>query len=425
MKVVIAGFGIEGQASLTYWYNQGAEVSIADERDSLSVPIEASRAILGADAFSELGEFDMIVRSPSLNPGKLPYGDKVWSATNEFFAQCPARIIGVTGTKGKGTTCSLIASILRAAGRTVHLVGNIGVPALAVLPEITPDDIVVYELSSFQLWDAQRSPHIAVVLMIEPDHLDIHSDMNDYVMAKSRIVMNQSPTDLALYHPNNELSAQIAHSGESRTARYGIVDDGQVYVKENTFFVQDTAICSVDALQIAGAHNQENACAAVSVALAMGVDNGVVEAGLKDFHGLPHRLKYIRTVNGVSYYDDSIATTPGSAIAALRAFTQPRVIILGGSDKGVTYDEIVAECKTTNSTVIAIGEMGQTVAELCEQNNVPYYRVEGLMDEVVAKAHEIAGAGSVVILSPASASFDQYTSYSDRGDKFIAEVATL
>lgn len=425
MKVVIAGFGVEGQASLTYWHNQGAEVSIADERDSLSVPIEASRAILGGDAFTELGEFDMIIRSPSLNPAKLPYGDKVWSATNEFFAQCPAPIIGVTGTKGKGTTCSLIASVLRAAGKTVHLVGNIGVPALAVLPQITPDDIVVYELSSFQLWDAQRSPHIAVVLMIEPDHLDIHADMSEYVMAKSRIVMNQGPTDLALYHPSNELSEQIAHSGESRTARYGIVDDGQVYVKENTFFVQDTAICSVDALQVAGAHNQENACAAISAALAIGVDMSTIEAGLRDFQGLPHRLKFVRTVDGVSYYDDSIATTPGSAIAALRAFTEPRIIILGGSDKGATYNEIIAECQATNATVIAVGQMGQTIAELCEQNDVPYYRVEGLMDEVVAKAREIAGEGSVVILSPASASFDQYTSYSDRGDKFIAEVEAL
>lgn len=425
MKVVIAGFGIEGQASLNYWHNQGAEVSIADERDSLAVPVEATRALLGADAFSDLGEYDLIVRSPSLSPSKLPYGDKVWSATNEFFAQCPAPIVGVTGTKGKGTTCSLIASILRAAGKTVHVVGNIGVPALTVLPQITADDVVVYELSSFQLWDAQCSPRVAVVLMIEPDHLDVHADMDDYVAAKSRIVMNQGPDDLALYHPTNELSAQIAHSGESFTAKYATKEDGQVYVDSNTFFVQDTPICSVDALHIAGVHNQENACAAISAALAMGVATTDVEAGLSAFDGLPHRLKLVRTVSGVMYYDDSIATTPGSAIAALRAFSQPKVIILGGSDKGITYDEIVAECKAVGATVIAIGQTGAQIAQLCQQMDVPYHRLEGLMDEVVVKAHEVAVDGGVVILSPASASFDQYTSYSHRGDAFIAAVEAL
>ena len=425
MKVVIAGYGVEGQASLRYWLAQGADVTIADERDSLSVPIEASGALLGPSAFDELGEFDLIVRSPSLNPAKLPYGDAVWSATNEFFAQCEAPIIGVTGTKGKGTTSSLIAAILRASGKTVHVVGNIGVPALEVLPQITADDVVVYELSSFQLWDLQQSPHIAVVLMIEGDHLDVHSSMEEYVAAKSRIVMNQSPSDVALYHPHNELSAQIAHSGESRTARYGVIDDGQVYVKDDMFYVQDDAICSVDTLDLVGAHNQENACAAISAALLMGAQTTAVAEGLQSFHGLPHRLIWVKTVNDVAYYDDSIATTPGSAIAALRAFDAPRIIILGGSDKGVSYDDVIAECHEAGATVIAIGQTGEIIAELCEQMDVTYCRIEGLMDEVVAQAQAIAPAGAVVILSPASASFDQYANYSARGDAFIAAVESL
>jgi UDP-N-acetylmuramoylalanine--D-glutamate ligase len=198
-----------------------------------------------------------------------------------------------------------------------------------------------------------------------------------------------------------------------------------VYVDGDAFYIDDTRICSVDALQLVGDHNRENACAAISAALAAGADRSAVEAGLKSFHGLNHRLKFIRKVKGVSYYDDSIATTPGSAIAALRSFTTPRYIILGGSSKGATYDEIVAECKVTNTAVIAIGQTGEIIARLCAEQGVECYRVSGLMDEVVSKAHEIAAEGSVVILSPASASFDQYNNYSHRGDLFVAAVEAL
>jgi len=425
MKVAIAGYGIEGKASFDYWCTKGAEVTIADERDSLSVPAEAAGAILGADAFAELGDFDLIVRSPSINPEKLPYGNKVWSATNEFLKECPAPIIGVTGTKGKGTTSSLAAAILKESGRTVHLVGNIGVPAIQELENIKKDDVVVYEMSSFQLWDAQKSPHIAIVLMLEPDHLDVHASFEEYVEAKSQIVRHQSAEDIALYHPTNQWSSEIAHSGGSQPVRYGIPDDGQVYVDGDAFYIEDTRICSVTALQLVGEHNRENACAAISAALAAGAERSAVEAGLKSFRGLNHRLKFVRTVNGVSYYDDSIATTPGSAIAALRSFTAPRFIILGGSSKGAVYDEIVAECRAANATVIAIGQTGEIIARLCAEQDVACHRVTGLMDEVVAKAHEIAPEGSVVVLSPASASFDQYDNYGHRGDQFVAAVEAL
>lgn len=425
MKVAIAGYGIEGKASFDYWCAKGAEVTIADERDSLSVPAEAAGAILGADAFAELSDFDLIVRSPSINPAKLPYGDKVWSATNEFLKECPAPIIGVTGTKGKGTTSSLTAAILKESGRAVHLVGNIGVPAIQELVNIKKDDIVVYEMSSFQLWDAQKSPHIAIVLMLEPDHLDVHASFEEYIEAKSQIVRHQTTGDIALYHPTNQWSSEIAHSSVSQPVRYAVPDDGQVYVDGDAFYIEDTRICSVAALQLVGEHNRENACAAISAALAAGAERSAVETGLKSFHGLNHRLKFVRTVNGVAYYDDSIATTPGSAIAALRSFTAPRFIILGGSSKGAVYDEIVAECRAANATVIAIGQTGEAIAKLCVEQDVACHRITGLMDEVVEKAHEIAPEGSVVMLSPASASFDQYDNYGHRGDQFVAAVEAL
>lgn len=425
MKVVIAGYGIEGRVSFEYWRSQGADVAIADERDTLSVPADATSAILGSEAFSKLADFDLVVRSPSVSPSRLPYGEAVWSATNEFFSKCPAPIIGVTGTKGKGTVCSLVTAILQASGKRVHLVGNIGVPALQVLPDITPQDVVVYELSSFQLWDLHTSPHVAVVLMIEPDHLDVHQDMEEYVAAKSHIVQHQSADDLVLHHPTNEYSAQIAHSGESRTARYAVINDGQVYIKANNFFVQGTVICPVSDLKIVGAHNQENACAAISAALVMGAHIEDIGKGLQSFHGLPHRLRFVRTVADVAYYDDSIATTPGSAIAALNSFTEPCSIILGGSYKGVHYDDIVSVCQERQAIVIAIGQTGGDIASLCEKMGVICYRVTGKMNEVVQKASEVSKHGGVVILSPASASFDQYENYSNRGDEFVAAVEAL
>lgn len=438
MNVVIAGYGVEGRASYEYWHALGASVSVADERSELSGLPEGVHTILGPSAFDELAGFDVIIRSPGLRPSKVPYGSKVWSATNEFFAKCPAPIIGVTGTKGKGTTASLIASILRAAGKTVHLVGNIGQPALVILPAIQASDVVVYELSSFQLWDAKKSPHIAVVLGIEPDHLDVHSDFEDYLNAKKNIRRHQTMADSCIYHPTNRYAYEIAATAIAGVpaseesidfaARYAVPDEDQVYVKDDYFCVQDRRICATSNLQLPGAHNLENACAAMSAVselLFSGISDEQYAEGLRQFTGLPHRLKFVSEKNGVKYYDDSIATTPGSAIAAMRSFDAPKLLILGGSDKGAEYDEVVAVAKETGTKVLAIGQTGGHIYELCQANEVLAEREEGLMPEVVAHAAHQAPAGGVVILSPASASFDQYKSYSDRGDQFIAAVERL
>lgn len=437
MNIAIAGYGVEGEASYAYWKTPGNTLTIVDERQHLTHLPEGANTKLGPGAFEELDSYDLIVRSPSINPRQLPYGDLVWSATNEFFAKCPAQIIGVTGTKGKGTTASIIASILRAAGKTVHLVGNIGVPALSVLKSIKSNDIVVYELSSFQLWDIKKSPHIAIVVMVEPDHLDIHDSLEDYLHAKSQIQAHQGKGDLCLYHPSNHLSAQVAGAiplqGESepsqqlsRRLRYGIQDDGQVYVQDGEFYSGDHFICDVNALPIVGAHNVENACAAISAIRLLGVEDKFIDAGLRAFQGLPHRLKFVREVRGVRYFDDSIATTPGSAIAALQSFNGPKVIILGGSNKGADFSELVAVAGETETQVIAVGQNGDEIAQLCVASGVQVERVTGDMVSIVQAATRHAeDIGAVVILSPASASFDMFASYSDRGDQFISAVEEL
>jgi len=422
MKIVIAGFGLEGRVSYEYYKALGNEVVIADERADVSVP-EGAKTILGPDALSRLDEFDLIIRSPSLNPAKLPYGSKVWSQANEFFEKCPAPIIGVTGTKGKGTTSSLIASILRSAGKTVHLVGNIGVPALEVLHKVQSSDVVVYELSSFQLWDLKKSPQIAVVLGIEPDHLDIHADFVDYIAAKGHSTENQSTTDRVVFNVHNEAAVSIAGLSVGQRLPYPTERTG--HVRGSFFYYGDTELCETSQLQLPGDHNIENACAAITAVWPWVKEPAVIAEGLRSFDGLPHRLKFVREVGGVKYYDDSIGTTPGSAIAALRSFSEPKVIILGGSDKGAIYNEIVQLCKETDTSVIAIGQTGAVIQKLCEESGVSCERVDGLMPEVVKKASEIAKPGDVVILSPASASFDQYENYADRGEQFVTAVQQL
>lgn len=422
MRVAIAGYGMEGQSSYRYYRRLGHDVVIADERNHIDdLPADAE-SVLGDGAFSKLTDFDQVIRTPGLDPKKIQTNGKIWSATNEFFAQCPAPIIGVTGTKGKGTTCSFITSILRAAGHTVHLVGNIGSPALDTLPEIKPDDIVVYELSSFQLWDFVGNPRVAVMLMIEPDHLNVHTNLNDYIQAKSNLVANMKPGSKVFYYPYSELSRRAVMESAITAVPFAINQAGSVGV-ENGYLVKDgDIIAPVEAVRLPGAHNVENACAAISVALEFTSDYAAIEQGVRDFTGLDHRLKYIDTISGVKFYDDSIATTPGSAMAALKSFTENKIIILGGSDKGADYSELIDLCDETSSTVIAIGESQTKIARLCELKSVPCAEVDGDMRKIVRDAMMWASRGDVVILSPAAASFDMFESYKDRGEQFIEAV---
>lgn len=456
MKIIIAGYGVEGISSLIYFQQKfpDAEFVVADERPADKLPAIPSgvRLISGKNAFSEqLGDADLVVRTASLSSRNIKTNGKIWSATNEFFDKCPAPIIGVTGTKGKGTTCSLIASILQQAGQTVHLVGNIGVPALDVLPKIKKTDIVVYELSSFQLWDLEKSPHIAVVLMIEPDHLNVHTDFADYLNAKKNIRRHQRLGDVCLYHPTNKYSQEVAtmpfdglldRQGHAMceccgddaldfAQRYAIPDDDQVYVQDGYFCVQNRQICSTDHLRLPGAHNLENACAAMSAVteLPIAVTDEQYAAGLESFTGLPHRLKFVAEKNGVKYYDDSISTTPGSAIAALKAFTEPKILILGGSDKGADYTELAQEIVRQQMRVVIVnGANASEIAEILRKENVSCQIVQlemATMPMVVETAANQAKSGDVVILSPAAASFDMFKSYNDRGEQFVAAVEKL
>jgi UDP-N-acetylmuramoylalanine--D-glutamate ligase len=427
MKIAIAGYGVEGKSSYHYFLRQGYNITILDERSEVDDLPKGAKAVLGRSAFQNLGTYDFVVRTPSLPPKKLASARKIWSATNEFFAKCPAPIIGVTGTKGKGTTASLITGILRAAGKTAHLVGNIGEPALGVLGKINADDIVIYELSSFQLWDLESSPHIAVVLMIEPDHLDVHDSLEEYIAAKQTIIRFQSQRDTVVFAASNQVAAKIAAT--SKAQKKPIQSERAAHIKDRSFWYGAKQLCSTDALKLPGAHNQENACAAIAAVWEYVRDEKAIEIGLTQFTGLPHRLKYARTVDGVAYYDDSIATTVGSAIAAIQAFNQPKIIILGGSSKGVVdFGELAkAAARGGVRKALLVGEQANLLEKTLKEQNVA---VENLgseieMTDIVKRVHDLAVSGDVVILSPACASLDMFKNYADRGDQFIAAVNDL
>jgi UDP-N-acetylmuramoylalanine--D-glutamate ligase len=409
MKIAIVGYGIEGKASYDYWNTADNQLTIVDEREELDSVPQGAVTLLGADVLSQLDEFDLIIRSPSINPKKLPYPGKVWSATNEFFAKCPAPIIGVTGTKGKGTTSSLIASILDAAGKTVHLLGNIGKPALVELSNIHAGDIVVYELSSFQLWDLEKSPHVAAVLMIEPDHMNVHESMGDYVTAKGNIASHQMPDDVIIFNRDNQFSRQIATMSPGKKIEYPFIIDE-----------------FIPSLKLPGKHNQENAAAAIAAVREFGVSDDEIRSGFAVFEGLPHRLEKVRELDGITYYNDSFSSAPSATVAAIKSFTQPEIIIIGGTDKGADFTELRDTLSIAKNikNIILVGEIRHKLAEILRGIEYDISDAQ-TMGEIVDTARLYATKGDVVILSPACASFDMFKNFYDRGDQFREAVRAL
>ncbi len=421
MKIAILGNGKEGQAVKEYFEARGDECEVfSDFKDE------------DVKGF-ELENYDLVMRSPSVRP----QGD--WSSSTKYFLEnCPARVIGVTGTKGKGTTCSLIKSVFEAMGRKVWLVGNIGVPAISVLDEVEASDVVVYEMSSFQLWDAYRSPSVAVVVGIEPDHLNVHTDFDEYVDAKSNIVKWQSEGDVCVYYKDNEKSVAIAEQSpaeEKLAYPVGELIETVADSEQEKNELLDKLKTALSSLSIVGRHNMENAQAALlAVGGYLGIDikellNEHLEEicqGFKEFKGLPHRLQLIRELDDVKYYDDNFATNVASTKVAIEAFNVPMVMIVGGRDK-TDYADLseLNELLSKNDLIKKVVMIGESGAELVKRYGEEKYVLAESLKEAVKKAREFAQAGEVVLMSPAAASFDMFENVYDRGAQFVELVKAL
>lgn len=434
MNIAILGYGGQGESSYEYWNTPVNQLTICDRNESLELPAGATSQ-LGEGYLHDLDRFDLLIRTPALHPKEIQAAnpehpdilDKVWSNTNEFMKVCPTRnIIGVTGTKGKGTTSTLITRMLQAAGKTVHLGGNIGTPPLQMLKaDVQPDDWVVLELANFQLIDLQTSPPIAVCLMVVPEHMDWHSDMQEYTTAKQQIFKHQNSDNVAIYYADNPISTDIAAASPGKKLPYYAPPGA--YIDNDAIVIDGQTICHTDELKILGKHNWQNVCAAVTTVWRITQDLGAIQTAATSFSGLEHRLELVGTVNGVKYFDDSFGTTPETAIVAMEALAEPKVIILGGSDKGASYDALAETVQNNNvKHVVAIGQTGSAIAAALRECGFTNITDGGPdMRTIVASAQSIAEPGDVVLLSTGCASFGMFANYKDRGEQFKQVVQAL
>jgi UDP-N-acetylmuramoylalanine--D-glutamate ligase len=460
-RAIVLGLGTEGRALCRYLRRHGVAVLACDRQppEALAAVIEELRPLgvefhLGPDYLSRLSEAEAIYRSPGI-PLSRPEiqaaaaaGIPISSQIKLFFDLCPAPVIGVTGTKGKGTTTVLIAEMLRDGPRRVFVGGNIGAPPIDYLEELTPEDLVVLELSSFQLQDLHRSPHVAVVLNITSDHLDYHGTREEYLRAKQSIVRHQTAADVAVVNADYPEAAHFADLTPARVlffSRQGAVVPG-VYVEQEQLWLHlegsRQRLCAVSEVRLRGRHNLENLAAALAAARTMGAAWDRLRQVARTFPGLEHRLEPVGEIDGVSFYNDSFSTTPETTIAALQSFTEPLLLIAGGSDKGADFtalgEEIVRRPvkrlvligDTAGRIEAAVraalerqGKQGQDGATEAAGNRGPEVVYGGrTMEEIMAAATATAAAGDVVLLSPACASFGLFQNYKDRGQQFKAWV---
>jgi UDP-N-acetylmuramoylalanine--D-glutamate ligase len=432
MKIAILGFGKQGQSAYEYWTRPQNQITVCDQNESVVLPQNVQKQ-LGADYLKGLDQFDLIVRSPSVHPNEIAEANspgilqKVTSVTNEFIRVCPTKnIIGVTGTKGKGTTTTLIAKMLEAGGMRVYVGGNIGTPPLDLLKKhIQPDDWVILELANFQLIDLNYSPHIGVCLMVVPEHLDWHKDLDEYVSSKQQMFTRQTPNDIAIYYANDENSRRTASLGQGQKIPYMVAPGATV---EGDFIViSGQTVCKTSEVKLLGKHNLQNVCAAVTAVWQITKDTIAMRTVATSFSGLPHRLELVRELGKVKYYDDSFGTTPETAMVAIQAFTQPKVVILGGSDKGANFEQLAQAVKDNGvKKVVLIGATAPKIEhDLRTKGFVDVVKGGDNMATIVQTAQAAAQPGDVVLLSTACASFGMFKNYEDRGEQFRQAVLAL
>ncbi len=438
MKIAILGYAREGRAAVDYWSHGGNELTICDQDRDLEVPDGVSSQ-LGPDYLHSLDRFDLIVRTAGLHPKKIIQAnsespqilDKVTTSLNEFMQASPTRnIIGVTGTKGKGTTSTLIFNILEATGHRVHLGGNIGIAPLDLLKgNIGADDWVILELSSYQLIDIKKSPRIAVCLMVEEEHLTWHGSLNEYLTAKQNLFRHQAEDSIAIFNAHNRNSQKIVKASPGLLIPY-MTAPGADVADELHIRIENTVICKASELRLLGKHNWQNVCAAITAVWNITQDVPAIRRVVTNFLGLPNRLELVREVDGVHYYNDSFASTPRAAIAAMEAIAGSKVMIIGGFDRGADLNELGRALLLHQQDirrVILVGAIGSRLEKTFGTHGFTNFDPLKFttMREIIEHARTVAHPGDKVILSPGFASFDMFKDFEDRGRQFKKYVNML
>jgi UDP-N-acetylmuramoylalanine--D-glutamate ligase len=434
-RALVIGLAREGLDLSRFLLRHGASVTVTDQktRDQLADTVtalgEGPVYRLGCHSPDLLTAIDVVYASPGVPPEHMLLaearrrGIRLSSLVELFFALCPAPIVGITGSAGKSTTTALEGEMFRAAGRDVFVGGNIGHPLLGELERMTPHSWVVMELSSFQLEPLRASPHIALVTNVTPNHLDRHPSMEAYWAAKGEILAHQVPTDWAILNADDLWSRRYEPRG--RVLRFSL--EGTVegaYLAGRQLMLLGEPLLNVNEVPLRGRHNLANVLAASATAHTAGIERSAMQAAIRAFEGVPHRLQTVAEHGGVRYVDDSIATAPERSIAALAAFDEPLVLIAGGRDKHLPMEDwarlIVRRCRH----VVLLGEMSDLVEHAIVGADPDFRALSraASMDEAIKQAAQVARSGDVVLLSPGGTSYDQYRDFEERGRDFARAV---
>lgn len=451
-KVLILGFGREGISTYKLLRKSFPKktIAVADKKVLKGFDLEVVKLLkkdkklklnLGKKYLDNLSEYDVIIKSPGIS-AKLPSitraqtkGVSVTSQTKIFFDKCKGKIIGVTGTKGKSTTATLIYEILKKAGRKVFLVGNIEAPVFDFLGEDSKDTHFVYELSSHQLSDLNKSPYISVMLNLGIDHLDWHGSQKHYINAKKNIVKHQKKSDFAVLNGDDVVIAGFKDSVKSQKIWFSTnkkvigayIENGKIIlnIKGKRILVGNT-----NKLCLKGKHNWSNVLAAICASYLIGVDLDSIRKIIFSFKGLEHRLEYVAEIGDITFINDSMSTNQISTKAAIDSFIEPLTLILGGYDRGIEYDGLCKEIVKRNNvkTIILIGDIANRIKSSLNKTGYQGTVVEmgkPKMVKIIKKAHNLTPNGGIVLFSPGAASFDMFENYKDRGKQFKTAVKQL
>ena len=437
-NISVIGMGISNRPLIKYLVSLGANVTaydmrtpdklgeIYDEFSALGVKI-----VTGENYLDDLSG-EIIFKTPGLrfdHPALLSAKEKGSVITSEmevFFDICPANIIAVTGSDGKTTTTTLIHKMMTEQGYNTYLGGNIGNPLLTEAENMKDSDWVILELSSFQLHTIKKSPKIAVITNITPNHLDVHKDYQEYIDAKKNIMLYQNENDKLIVNRSNEQTNKIGDEAKGKLTEFSSKEDAYITLKDGKIIRDGKAVLDVADIKIPGMHNVENYMAAIGAVEGL-VDDDVIVKIAKTFGGVDHRIELVRVLDGVSYYNSSIDSSPNRSINTLNVFKEKVIMIAGGKDKGIPYDEIGPALCEKVKTLILIGKTADKIEDALIKaggNDVPVIRCESY-PEVVNTARSIAKEGDTVLLSPASTSFDMFANFEERGNLFKKLVNEL